>query len=339
MTVFFTWPDSTLDEVRGDANQVAEPLEAADDDPRRAQAPADVDRERLVQLRVRAEVAQRVEDSGPPDDGQAVDVLQIGADGLGDAGSNPVVGRLARDVGERHHGDGIVDAAGTVRQARRDAARRAARRAIEVARESTKVIPDLARRLVAERRRLLERVRHDGVEAGGNLRVVARRRRRNLVKDVIDDLGRRSAGERHPAGRELEEHDAEREDIGPVVDRMAERLLGRHVGHGAEHHPGDRDLRLRDFRVLTAILDELREAEIEHLDEASVGPHQVCALDVAVDDAARVRFVERIGHLQADFDRLAQRQRTVRDPLRKQLAFDVLHDDEIGAARARRCRK
>ena len=332
MTVFFTCPDSTLDDVRGDANQVAEPLEAADDDPRRAETPADIDRERLVQLRVRAEVAERVEDAGPPDDGEAVDALQIRAHRLRDTRSNPVVDGLARDVGERHHGNGVVDAAGTVRQARRDAARGAARCAIEVARESTKVITDLAGRLVPERRGLLERVRHDGVEAAGNLRVVARGRRRNLVKDVIDDLGRRSPGKGHPAGRELEEHDAEREDVGPVIDRMAECLLGGHVGDGAEHHPGDRDLLLRDLRVRTAIFDELREPEIEHLDEASVGPHQVCALDVAVNDAARVRFVEGVGHLQADFQRVAQRERTVRDPLRKELAFHVLHDDEIRAA-------
>ena len=45
----------------------------------------------------------------------------------------------------------------------------------------------------------------------------------------------------------------------------------------------------------------------------------------------RVRFVERVGDLQADLDGLAQRQRPVRDPLREQLALDVLHDDEVGA--------
>ena len=70
------------------------------------------------------------------------------------------------------------------------------------------------------------------------------------MQDVIDDLGRRSAGERHPAGGELEEHDAEREEIGAVIDRPAERLLGRHVGHRADDHAGNRHLRLRDARAL-----------------------------------------------------------------------------------------
>ena len=44
-----------------------------------------------------------------------------------------------------------------------------------------------------------------------------------------------------------------------------------------------------------------------------------------------MRFIEGIGHLQADFHRVAQRERTVRDPLRKELAFHVLHHDEIRA--------
>ena len=63
-------------------------------------------------LRVRAQVAQRVEHARAADDRQPVDVLQIRADRLGDAGADPVVGRLAGDVRERHHRDGILDAAG-----------------------------------------------------------------------------------------------------------------------------------------------------------------------------------------------------------------------------------
>ena len=96
---------------------------------------------------------------------------------------------------------------------------------------------------------------------------------------------------------QLEQHDAEREQIGAVIDRMAERLLRRHVRDRAQHHPGHRDLRLGHLGGAAAILDELGEAEVEDLDQAALGAHQVRALDVAVDDAARVRLVERFGDL------------------------------------------
>ena len=40
------------------------------------------------------------------------------------------------------------------------------------------------------------------------------------------------AAERQPAGQHLEQHDAEREDVGAVIDPLAERLLRRQVGDG-----------------------------------------------------------------------------------------------------------
>ena len=68
------------------------------------------------EVRVGAEVSQRVVDARAADDRQAVDVLEIRTDGFGDAGPNPVVGRLARDVRERHHRDRVLDGAGGGRQ-------------------------------------------------------------------------------------------------------------------------------------------------------------------------------------------------------------------------------
>ncbi len=50
-----------------------------------------------------------------------------------------------------------------------------------------------------------------------------------------------------------------------------------------------------------------------------------------MDDAARVRFVEGVGDLDARLDRFPYRQRSLRDPLRQQLAVDEFHDDEVGA--------
>ena len=98
-----------VDEVGGDADELAEPLESADDDPGRAQPPADVDRQRLVEMRARGEIPQRVEHARAADERQAVNVLEIRADGFGDARTDPVVGRLAGDVRERHHRHRTLD--------------------------------------------------------------------------------------------------------------------------------------------------------------------------------------------------------------------------------------
>ena len=193
------------------------------------------------------------------------------------------------------------------------------------------VLPHVARRLVAEGRRLLQRARHDRVERLRHHGIQRRRRRRRLVQDLVDDLGRRRPGKRHPAGRQLVEHDAEREQVGAMIDAASERLLRRHVRDGADHHAGDGHLLLGDQLVALFRRQELRQAEVEHLDEAAVGANQVGALDVAMDDAAAVRLVERVGDLHADVDHFADRQRPLRDPLREQLALDVLHDDEVGA--------
>ena len=153
-----------VDEIRRDANELAETLEAADDDPRRAQPAADIDGERLVEVRARGEVAQRIEDARAADERQAMNVLQIRADGLGDAGADPVIGRLARDVGKRHHGHRALDRGRRRRRSRGDTARRATRQRVELGRDVAQILVHVARGLIAERRRLLERPGDDGVE-------------------------------------------------------------------------------------------------------------------------------------------------------------------------------
>src|ERR1700752_5366919 len=64
-----------VDEVGGDSHQLADALETADDDPRRAETAADVDGERLVEVGARRKIAQGIEHARAADDRQAVDVL------------------------------------------------------------------------------------------------------------------------------------------------------------------------------------------------------------------------------------------------------------------------
>jgi hypothetical protein len=83
---------------------------------------------------------------------------------------------------------------------------------------------------------------------------------------------------------------------------------------------------MRRFRP--ALAQELRQAEVEHLHELPAREHDVGALDVAVDDAARVRVVEGVGHLHRDFERLRHVERAAADTRREQLALHVFHRDE-----------
>ena len=50
-----------------------------------------------------------------------------------------------------------------------------------------------------------------------------------------------------------------------------------------------------------------------------------------MDDARAVRFVERRRDLDRRPERLVDRQRALRQPIRQRLAFEILHDEERGA--------
>ena len=315
-----------LDEARRDPHHAAKALIATNDDPCRSETPANVDRQRVVQVRIGAEVTQRVIDPRTADDGQAVDVLEIGTDGFGYPGSNPVVGRLAGDVRKRHHRNRVINRAR--RRHGGDAARQTDRHSVQLAGHFAQVVRDIACLLVPKHRILLQRTGHYGIEACGHAARVPRGRRRHLVQDPIDDFGRRRTLERHTSGQQLEQNHAEREQIDAVIDRSPKRLLWSHIRDRPDDHSRHRHLRRGHF-LRCHVRNEFGEAEVEDLDEAALGAHQVCALDVAMDDPARMRLLQGIGHLDADLDDLAHRHGTTRDARGEELTVDVLHHDEV----------
>ena len=75
------------------------------------------------------------------------------------------------------------------------------------------------------------------------------------------------------------------------VTELAARLLRAEVVDAAHGHAGHRQLRVRE---------RLGDAEVGDLDPAAGAQQHVAGLDVAVDDAARVRRVERVGDLLGD---------------------------------------
>ena len=160
------------------------------------------------------------------------------------------------------------------------------------------------------------RAPHDVAEALAGVGQDGEHRRRRRVE--VGEHRRRGglARVRDLAGDGLEEHAAERVDVGAGVDRALLELLGRGVVEGPDHASGLRDLGLR--------------AEVLHQPEVGQrGVHGVAdglqqdvrGLDVAVDDAGLVRGVERLADLGDQ----------VRGELELELALGREQPREVGA--------
>ncbi len=146
----------------------------------------------------------------------------------------------------------------------------------------------------------------------------------------------RLAAEGAAAAEHLVEDAAEGPDVGAAIGALAARLLGAHVGGGAEEDAGAGALlgesgRMGEvgWRALAGLgRERLGEAEVEHLHRAVAGELDVGGLQVAVDDTALVGVLEGLGDLAGDRQRLVERQRAARQPIGQGRALDQLHDQE-----------
>ena len=137
------------------------------------------------------------------------------------------------------------------------------------------------------------------------------------------------------AGGELVEDEAEGEDVGLNSGLPGDELLGRHVGDGAAAggvgaaFGGGAIGLLGSGGVEVGLVgaEAAGEAEVEDLDEAAVGEHDVGGLEVAMEDAERVRGGEAVGDLDAGGEDELEAGGALGDELVEALAGDVLHDD------------
>ena len=147
----------------------------------------------------------------------------------------------------------------------------------------------------------------------GNRRLDRSRRRRRRADVEVNHLAEALGHERRPPAQHLEEDHAQRVDVGAVIDlARAAALLGRHV-RGRPHHRCR--CASRTERCWRPCCQQLGDAEVEHLHAARgasrrvVGhQEQVVGLEVAVDDAARVRGGQRARGLRGDAARVRRRQ-------------------------------
>src|SRR5208283_3654670 len=140
------------------------------------------------------------------------------------------------------------------------------------------------------------------------------------------------------AGQHLVEHRAEGKDVAAGIGVFALNLLRTHVLHRPQHGSGDsngrsidrcgngrkrgRGLRPRAERL------QLGEAKIHQLGSA-LGQHDVAGLEIAMNDAAAVSFVERVGNFDSDAHGFVRSQRLAREPRGQGLALQILHDQEV----------
>ena len=98
-------------------------------------------------------------------------------------------------------------------------------RQIRVSAKALEIGSQVAGVLIPKVAVLLQRLVEDLFETLWNLRVETDRGDRILVQDRVEDQGRCVATESPLAGGDLIENQAEREDVGAVVELFASRLL------------------------------------------------------------------------------------------------------------------
>ena len=155
--------------------------------------------------------------------------------------------------------------------------------------------------------------------SSGTSRAQRVNRRRRRIDDLVQQLGEVAGAKRAHAGQQFIHDRAERIQIRAVGQIQALHLLGRHVARRA----GDA-LDARNIRA-----GHQRDAEVDDAHVAVGREHDVRGLDVAMNHAARVRVVQRLGALEHDFDHIIEAQQVVGAAVGRQRAraVHVLGDD------------
>ena len=132
------------------------------------------------------------------------------------------------------------------------------------------------------------------------------------MQDGADGVGDRLPAEEPVTGEHLEENDPEGPHVGLLIDGLAARLFGRHVGGRSQddallrHRRGDRG---RGRRVAVGLVAQkyAGEPEVEQLDAPILRHLDVRRFQVAMDDALGVRRLQPLGDLPSEWERFLDR--------------------------------
>ncbi len=156
------------------------------------------------------------------------------------------------------------------------------------------------------------------------------------VQDRPDGVRNRLAAEKAVGGEHLVEKNAERPDIGLLVDGLAAGLFGTHVSRGAENDPGlghgrgegGRVADLHRAAVIGLAGEGAREPEVENLDVPVGGDLDVGGLQIPVHDAQAVGHLETLGDLGGQQKGLFGRNGPTVQSFGEFFTFDQFHDQE-----------
>src|SRR5262249_22097338 len=116
-------------------------------------------------------------------------------------------------------------------------------------------------------------------------------------------------------------------------------LLGRHICDRSHCRAGTGEMDFTQYGRsscsgggrLKLFRSELRQSKIKNLCMTMFGYEDVRGLDVTMNDASRVRNIERFGNFNRELQQLIGGQRSSQDALAKGLAFEQFHHNEIFA--------
>ena len=134
-----------------------------------------------------------------------------------------------------------------------------------------------------------------------------------FFEDRGEGVGKGFALEGLRPGEHLVKDRAERKDVGALVERLAPRLFGRHVGRGAEndagvgHGRGHCGVGSRTLAVFRITFVGARQTEIQDLDGAVGSEFDVGWFQIPVNDPLIVRRLQPRGDLPGDIDHAVNR--------------------------------